>query len=97
MSRNESVLTWIQPRKNDGYYSTLIERGGCENSYDESLDVEYVALEKVLEIIDAKSREYIDWLNDRPHPDYGYHAAYINTLRDRIRKAVMELKNGTEE
>lgn len=53
--------------------------------------------DQVLEIIDAKSREYIDWLNNRPHPDYGYHAAYIITVRDRIKKAVMELKSTTEE
>ena len=36
----------------DGYHSTLIERGGCEKAYDESLDVEYVELEKVLKIIE---------------------------------------------
>ena len=40
--------------KDDGYFSTLIERGGCEKSYDESLDVEYVAIDEVLEIIDAQ-------------------------------------------
>ena len=39
--------------KNDGYYSTLIERGGSEKLYDESLDVEYVAIDTVLEIIDT--------------------------------------------
>lgn len=36
---------------NDGYYSTLIERGGIEKSYDESLNVEYAAIDEVLAII----------------------------------------------
>lgn len=40
----------------DGHMADLIEQGGCEAMQDESLDVEYVTIEQVLEIIDELKR-----------------------------------------
>lgn len=82
--------------KNDGYYSTLIERGGCEKSYDESLDVEYVELEKVLEII-AREVKLQEFMND-------YRASGMDStppdavgILNKVRAAVEALKEGEPE
>lgn len=42
----------------DGYMADLINQGKCEAMQDESLDVEYVPIEQVLEIIDEEQKEY---------------------------------------
>ena len=74
--------------KNDGYYSTLIERGGCEKSYDESLDVEYVTVDKVLELIDE--------LNDtkalvKATPPGSYlHKTYARRLKGAVKELAGE-------
>lgn len=70
---------------NDGYMSTLIERGGCEAMQDESLDVEYVTIEQVLEIIDE---EYEYWKEWDSHPE---------AIFENIKKAVVALNGGEQE
>ena len=72
----------------DGYFSTLIERGGCEKAYDESLDVEYVPIDDVLEIID----KLYDTTCDR-YSKVGYVESARNELR-MVQQAVKALKGG---
>lgn len=73
---------------NDGYHSTLIERGGCEKSYDESLDVEYVAVDEVLEIIDQAQYKTITLA------DGSY---VLHTDRSVLRDTVLDLKGGEQD
>lgn len=70
---------------NDGYHSTLIERGGCEKAYDESLDVEYVAVDEVLEIIDTQLEALADG-------KYGCASAL-----NYVYESVLKLKGGEQE
>ncbi len=69
---------------NDGYCSTLIERGGCEKSYDESLDVEYVELEKVLKIIEEMKYDIAE----------GVHEGLWNERVNLAKYDILDLKGG---
>lgn len=80
--------------RDDGYYSTLIERGGCERAYDESIDVEYVPVDKVLEIIDRyEPKEGYYGFNE-------YEAAFMQgkeTAIEALKDEILALKGGEQE
>lgn len=85
--------------KDDGYFSTLIEQGGCERAYDESLDVEYVTIDEALEAIDQEIglQEHF-YAQNLDAPNYlaaEWHKHALDGMRI-IREAVEALKGGEQ-
>lgn len=58
---------------------------------DNKVNLTFVRIDEILNIIDAEAWTYIDWLNNRAQPDHGYHAATVTEICDRIRDRIMEL------
>ena len=63
---------------------------------DNKVNITFVRIDEILNIIDAEGWAYIDWLNNRAQPDHGYHANTVTAICERIRDRIMELGEDDE-
>ena len=87
-----AYLLGYQHGQTDGYHSTLIEQKMMDESYDAKLNVEYIPIDRILEIIDEMERDtsYVVVVVD------GKANGVLCNSRD-VRDRILALKGGDKE